>query len=771
MNRHFEAYIRLGREIARTQNVEWDLPIKADGKVADGYAWNLTFMAGGNPPPFHWINDFGLDNKLLAHINTNRAKDDLPALPKAALSKNWQDLIKSSILEQTFLKKNTTSHTISNIYRPLKVLATCCMDKQPWEINADDVRKAHQLAQSVQACGQLADRILGNIKNIFDVNHLADASPLYPTLLLDRNSIRLKRSKMVSTKEQLLDSLEDRKNAEKLPDRRALWELVRIVFTEKPKTFLDLLRFAQLKVMLLCGLRIGEVVLLPQDWKILRQYFNYKGTSASELGGFSHSLLLRHFAEKQQQGYSDSNVLFETTQFVPAIFEDILTETLDQIVGLTNPLRDTLKRQTETNRLLPWYEKDQVVPAYKLYTHLTGNPVAIDMDDADIRKYQLRYLENFDPKIFSELHQSQFDGSRFSKFNMAFYVYFNRMKDAIVLRYSDGSVMSRDSRIDWLRAGIRIDELENYLATKTKTKLSDTLPFLLNSGELKGWELMFLMPKRSLIEGRNEGMCDVTRYFSVGRMDETTVQNSLGGKTSSVPSLFEVYGQTDQDKELTLKSHSLRHLQNTELFRQGVADTIISKRFNRRSVKQSYEYDHRSLAEELDSISIPPEVEIALGEKAATVARLISAGKATGPIVQSFRNIQQKHGDNTAFEYLKAEADGFHSTPYGHCINSFTVDPCPKHLECFAGCRHLTATNLSANKTNLIHLEERIASALDAVKSRSSNSLGRTNQIAHAESRLNGIRRLLSTQEGQVVFPEGQDFSQGSKRDLFDGKN
>ncbi|NCA71721.1 MAG: hypothetical protein EOM91_16900 [Sphingobacteriia bacterium] len=41
-----------------------------------------------------------------------------------------------------------------------------------------------------------------------------------------------------------------------------------------------------------------------------------------------------------------------------------------------------------------------------------------------------------------------------------------------------------------------------------------------------------------------------------------------------------------EDRRLTLQSHALRHLQNTELFRLGVADTIITKRFNRRSVAQ-----------------------------------------------------------------------------------------------------------------------------------------------------------------------------------------
>ncbi|MFM0125725.1 MULTISPECIES: hypothetical protein [Paraburkholderia] len=36
-----------------------------------------------------------------------------------------------------------------------------------------------------------------------------------------------------------------------------------------------------------------------------------------------------------------------------------------------------------------------------------------------------------------------------------------------------------------------------------------------------------------------------------------------------------------------------------------------------------YEYDHRSLAEDLDQIQIPQDIEVMLGEKASTVARLI----------------------------------------------------------------------------------------------------------------------------------------------------
>lgn len=259
--------------------------------------------------------------------------------------------------------------------------------------------------------------------------------------------------------------------------------------------------------------------------------------------------------------------------------------------------------------------------------------------------------------------------------------------------------------------------------------------------------------------------------------------------------LFFVYGQTDEDRQMTLRPHSLRHLQNTELFRLGIADTIITKRFNRRQVAQSYECDHRSLAEELDQIELKPDVEAPLGEKSATIARLIRSGKARGPIVDAFKRIQLTDGEDAAFEYLGTEADGFHSTPYGHCINSFMVDPCQKHLECFNGCKHLSATDLAQTRNNLVQLEARFETAVRTIEARKSNILvgkqlrlpkppasgeagssalqasalplekristgvGLDNQLHHAQVRLAAVRKLLETRPGELVFPDGVDLS------------
>jgi hypothetical protein len=246
-------------------------------------------------------------------------------------------------------------------------------------------------------------------------------------------------------------------------------------------------------------------------------------------------------------------------------------------------------------------------------------------------------------------------------------------------------------------------------------------------------------------------------------MDRSMLTVALS--TGDTQTLFAKYGKNEDDRRLRLNPHSLRHLQNAELFRLGLADTFITKRFDRKSTTQSYEYDHSSLAEQLSQIELPPDIELALGEKAATVARMIIANRASGPIVEAFRRIQISEGDDAAFAYLKVEADGFHSTLWGHCLNSFTVDPCPKHLECFAGCRHLSAGTLPTQRERLVQLEAKLQSAVEVIEERPSNSVGRDNQLDHAKKRLHGVRQALATAPGQPVFPDGPDLSKKALTD------
>jgi len=772
MNSHYKSFIELGKSLAQSKELNWDFTVDGDGYAIDDVGWSLTACVGDVPPPGYYLRDLGTDSKTLNIINTERAENGLLPLKLRPLSSAWQDLIKAAVIEQLLVKRNSTRYVYASIVRPLRVMGSC-VEKEPWELTLDDLQYAISTAKKVQASGKLGDLLAGLVKILLDTYHLCDAGQMYGLLDVQRVQVTSVKSRQTMSEDELRSKLEERKRFERLPSRRAFWELVRIVMTERPTSFIDELRFAATRTMIITGLRAGEVTLLPFDWKRERTFLDMKGEDAGKVGGYSSALMLRHFAEKQQEQESDSRTLRENTQPVPEMFRTLLTETLERIAHITAPLRETLKLQCESGRLLPWFNESDVIPFTTLYTHLTGNPFWLDIErDSFIKEYR----ESFDPQILRKLHEFQNEKYLRSvrKLDIAIYMFGNRLQKqmrtgatSMHFRNSTGNIIHDGARMSWMDTYLNVGELEDYVRKLTPSKMPDTMKMTADSGIIQPWELLFLHPKRSLSEERNDGICDVTRYFSISRPDPTLVGVGLGDHDKN-PSLFMRYGATKEDRALRLESHMLRHLQNTELFRLGVADTIISKRYNRRSVAQSYEYDHRSLAEELEQISIPEEVELFLGEKASTVARMIKGGRASGPVVDAFVRIQTKEGDAAAYEYLRVEADGFHATPYGHCLNSFTVDPCPKHLECFANCRHLSATGLPENKVNLIRLEGKFKVAIETIRARTSNSIGWKNQLQHAEERLAGVQRLLVTSAGDRAFPDGVDLSISRTRDVLD---
>lgn len=776
MNTHFKAFVQLGKELATANSIVWEIPLDINGSALKGHEWDITALSGGVAPK-HRLRHLGSEPSVLDAINSTRLSSGLPARAPGAFSHAWQDLIKATVMEQVFVRRNSSGHVANNVVRPLRVLATIASESEPWRISTDDIALAVNVGNLLQASGKLGDLIAGLIRVVFDGNHLADSGPLYPTLSTKRLQPRLdRRAGYLKSQTEIRESLEDRKRAELLPERRAFWELVRIIMTEQPLSFMDELRFAAIRIMILTGFRIGEATLLPAEWRTDRHYCDSTKQPAGQSGGFSKALMIRHFAEKQQAKGGGSSILIDRTHYVPEMFDEIVSGTLNRAEAITAPLRRTLQKQTETGRVFPHHQPGDLVPITQIYTNLTGNAFWVDMAEDQKREWIKRCRENYSVECIDELQNTQMHMSTQlqAEATAAFRMFFRRIAaidsrehGALALRNSSGEAVALGSRRDLQSFFIRVEDAERYVRAATASKISDTEYFDLADRRFASWEFLFLHPKRSLSEERNSGICDIGRYVAVGRPDATMINMSLGEQKTG-ETLFMRYGQSDEDRSATLTSHALRHLQNTELFRLGVADTIISKRFNRRSTAQSYEYDHRSLAEELDQLELPIDVEAALGQRASIVAKMIQSGKASGPIVDSFKLVQKNEGDAAAFEFLKIEADGFHSTPYGHCLNSFTVDPCPKHLECFAGCRHLSATNLPENRAHLRTLELKLLDAIEIAEARPSTSIGRTNQIDHARVRLDGVRALLGTTEGERPFPDGPDFSLPDRKGVMD---
>jgi hypothetical protein len=248
MNSHFSTFIELGKTLANNKKLLWDIPLDPDGLAEDGVGWNLTACVGDVPPPIHYLRSLGLDEKAHEYLNAERTESGLPKMDRRPLSAAWQDLIKAAVCVHLLFRRNTPSYVVQSLLRPLKVIATC-VDKEPWELTLDDLRRAVIAGKSIQASGKLGDLVIGVVKIVFDAHRICDAGQLFPLLGIARISVKSVRSKHAMSSDELRAKLDERKRSERLPERRAFWELVRIVMTEKPRSFVDELRFAAISTM------------------------------------------------------------------------------------------------------------------------------------------------------------------------------------------------------------------------------------------------------------------------------------------------------------------------------------------------------------------------------------------------------------------------------------------------------------------------------------------------------------------------------------------
>jgi hypothetical protein len=763
MNPFYAEYIATAKRLAEERGLSWKLVFDGEGKVTKETRWNLTELRGGLSKPVSWLGQVGVDAAPFKKLNEIRVEMGQGLLVAMPLSPHWLDFFQAVLIHQLLLGQTKPGSAIQ-VGAGIRRLAPAAEDTPPWAVTPDQIQQAYNAVLRSSESGKQALDFVTMVRNVIDKQKLADIPALArfcqpysskEALAAQQRADAVKdRQNAHGGRKSLRRSLAERKSASKLPDEKAFWELVRIVFTETPLSFSDAIRFAAFKVQIIMGFRIGEAALLPLDWKRWREYLDADGRPAGEHGGFSRSLIIRYFAEKQEEDeLAEGLALYENIQHVPPMFEEILVETLDHIAAITAPLRERLKRQAETGRIFPEYADDALVPAWEMYVRMTGNAV---ISDAEVPPELIQqYRESYDPQYLDTIRDLQLDGrpAGLSQF------WTNPAQRSIPIRTSAGLIVG--GKINWRSAFVRVGDAEEHIRANRATKLSDTKPTTTTDGTVfYPHDLLFLMPIRNLIEGRNNGLLDTTLYSAIGILDKGPLNGSLSGKASG-ETLFQRYGQTDEDRALTLTSHSLRHLQNTELFRLGVADTMITKKFGRRSIQQSYEYDHRSLHEDIEHIDVPPEAEDSLGDKALQVYKMIAANKVRGPIVDEFRRVQREYGDDAAFDYLNAEADGLHVTPYGLCVNSFTSDPCPKHLECFNGCLHLARTDVVEEHDHLEKLRDRFAKIIIQLESvpEGRRYAGWANQIAHARIRYENIGKALSTEPGERPFPDGEDLS------------
>ncbi|MFV8530401.1 hypothetical protein [Ralstonia pseudosolanacearum] len=604
------------------KGVVWAMLVEEDGSVLEENDWDLRRLTGSHARSAARTNGFSID---LDVRNAAVAAGWAPArLPDGrAFRPDIQDFMKCMIAYRC--KQHIEPRSVRNeasIWRKFFSVTS----KAPWELSTEDFNRFMELiephANALNAMSSLASAI--------NENMLSENVPLALEL-------RAKASTIIQS------TLDERRDSNKLPDPRALYELVRIVFQERPIGHQDRIRFYVIRLLLFTGLRTNEAIYVPADCLQWETHVDVvTGKEADEVGGVSRTLRLRYFGLKREKGKPD--LLVEDTQFVPEQFHRIVTEAVEGALAATAPLR------TELNRRLR------------------------------------------DSKRFEGTREV---GRRF--------------------KASSGAELT----------------------------VADMLFLVIAGGD---GELPSCIPNDARIEV----------------VAESTLYQQLSSRKDRKHTLFTRYGQGEHLDSMMVNPHSLRHLMNTEFFRLNIPDTIITQHFGRTTVVQSYEYDHRNLAERFSFVELPESANgiIASGSVQETVAKMVLTGFASDShVAKSFKRIQAEHGDEAAFTYLAGASDGFHVTPYGLCTTSFAVNPCVKHLKCFHKCTRYMPSGLPEHRITLEQLRVKLSVMRDKAAAKPVNSIGRKNQIAHADELIAGVDAALRAQPGEAVFPDGKDYS------------
>lgn len=620
-------FVSDSRRFVEAAGVNWAMKLAETGLALPGQAWDLRSLTRSHARNAVWLDGFLLNPAAQAAARErgwNRA-----ALPKAAtLSDSVQEFIKALVAHRC---ESQMAERGTRDYAKTWMKFFSLTLKAPWEIASEDVNRFIDLEGDE---GQAGKHMLPLVR------------AMNQHLLSVNCPIRVDGAKEIT--QEMLKGLTHRAGEQKLPEMRPLYELARIVFQEEPQGHNDLIRFAILRLLILTGLRIMEVMMLPLD--CLRWQKNIDvvtGKAAGEVGGVTTSLQLRYFAEKRSDARPD--LLVEDVQWIPQHFQQAVADAVNMARDATARLRRVLEKQHRDPRAYP---------------------------ESDLRRFKT---------------------------------------DA--------------------------------------------------GNELTTGDLLFLVIYRN----RDEVPSVIPADAKIAPPHVAGLTGAIGAAGPVPTTLFQKYSSTPGARQMRVRPHSLRHLMNTELFRLGVPDTVITQQFGRRTVAQSYEYDHRSLAEHLRFVQLPDAATAALepGSTQELVARMVVSGVAEGShLAKSFKAIQAAHGDQIAFKYLAANSDGFHVTPYGFCTNSFSLNPCARHLKCFDQCKQFTASGLPRHRTTLEQLKASLEKMRAAAARKPANSIGRRNQIAHAERLLAGVTAALEAQPNAAVFPHGQDHSATGK-DLF----
>ncbi|WP_312607896.1 hypothetical protein [Agrobacterium pusense] len=751
----FERFIADARELAERKNVSWTLALDPMGDVVEGHQWELGRMAGSRQP-LPAFSRTAPDQKTLDLMNAVRANRGLAPISRKAPAEPWIDLMKAVVIDQIFVKVNRAGQAQRHLLM-LRIVAAESDPTPPWLLEPSAVRRAYNAALGIGTSGKSALDLSTTIKVYFDRMGLAEAPALERHCIAyddvageERVRSRKAYQNDRHSSNAILERLSDRRSPEKLPDKRSYFVLVDIVFSMEPHNVSDWIRFSAIKLMIVTGLRAEEVLGAPVGCLSWRDFVDGDGKPSGAGGGVSREAFFRYFGlKKETESDQGSAALYETSQNVPMLFQKIFEDTVEDVRRVTAPARVRLRAQATSGRLLPEYDRHEIVPAVEIFSRLTGNLRYADCDlPPDV---VAAYRRSLDFEHLKSLREYQESCGGVSHTVVSF---FSRKNFRPHDRHGV-PILGRNK--NWFSCYFRVGEVEDALMRELVTKSPELNTLVMQGDRRYGThDMLFLMPVRNLVEGRNRGVLDVERYYAFGRVDYADIDLALDGRNPN--SIFRRY-LGEEGSSLCVNTLEFRHLLSDVLFCNHVSDVVNAKFFGRHTLKRTAQYDHTTLSKILEELDIGVEEHELLGDMQREMIAEILQGSLGGAKVEQFRRIQREKGDKAAVRYLAGAVAGFTITPLGACTSNFVASPCPRHLECFRRCEHLTRTPDPAEARRLDDLLEGFEIQRDAILTvpEAQRTLGWQSQLAHIDTQIDGARAAIAAAPGGKVFPHGDD--------------
>ena len=218
-----ESYVRFLAEMkafVAKRGLCWEIEIQEDGSIRKEHDWDLRVLTGGHRKYSVGLKSFGVDQDVIRRA-TERGIGQQRLAAGLVLSSNCQDVIKGFVaLGALALHTEVSTRDRAAVLRQLLSMISC----EPWDISSE------HCALFSAMYPDKAIRAMPRILTVFNSRLLSRNVPL--AVVLDK-----------SIGSSILASLEERQHSEKLPPLKALYELTRIIFHEKPRSHLDEMLF------------------------------------------------------------------------------------------------------------------------------------------------------------------------------------------------------------------------------------------------------------------------------------------------------------------------------------------------------------------------------------------------------------------------------------------------------------------------------------------------------------------------------------------------